>query len=153
MRLYLQLFVGRLMSYLCYLCLFAYSAQWTGIQYILCCVFVLFVYPMFPFSLDYPFLIALSVFSNIYFIYFIPNDYYILPFTQVMPKCQYEYRNPVVTGNSYMCLSIAQALGSRIFFKKKFSILSIKCASTTYMNPFDMLRCEINALMNYAPFS
>jgi hypothetical protein len=23
------------------------------------------------------------------------------------------------------------------------SILSIKCASTTYMNPFDMLRCEI----------
>jgi hypothetical protein len=33
------------------------------------------------------------------------------------------------------------------------SILSIKCASTTYMNPFDMLRCEINAFMNYAPFS
>jgi hypothetical protein len=31
------------------------------------------------------------------------------------------------------------------------SILSIKCASTTYMNPFDMLRCEINAFMNYAP--
>jgi hypothetical protein len=29
---------------------------------------------------------------------------------------------------------------------------SIKCASTTYMNPFDMLRCEINALMNYANF-
>ena len=34
-----------------------------------------------------------------------------------------------------------------------FSILSIKCAFTTYMNPFDMLRCEINAFMNYAPFS
>ena len=34
-----------------------------------------------------------------------------------------------------------------------FLILSIKCASTTYMNPFDMLRCEINAFMNYAPFS
>jgi hypothetical protein len=34
-----------------------------------------------------------------------------------------------------------------------FSILSIKCASTTYMNPFDMFRCEINAFMNYAPFS
>ena len=31
------------------------------------------------------------------------------------------------------------------------SILSIKCASTTYMNPFDMLRFEINAFMNYAP--
>ena len=35
-----------------------------------------------------------------------------------------------------------------------FSIISIKCASMlTYMNPFDMLRCEINAFMNYAPFS
>ena len=33
------------------------------------------------------------------------------------------------------------------------SNLSIKCASTTYMNPFDMFRCEINAFMNYAPFS
>jgi hypothetical protein len=32
------------------------------------------------------------------------------------------------------------------------SILSIKCASTMYMNPFDMLRCEINAFMNYVPF-
>ena len=45
---------------------------------------------------------------------------------------------------------ISQALGSRIFF---FSIISKKCASTTYMNPFDMLRCEINAFMNYTPFS
>jgi hypothetical protein len=27
------------------------------------------------------------------------------------------------------------------------SILSIKCASTTYMNPFDMLHCEINAFI------
>ena len=41
-----------------------------------------------------------------------------------------------------------QALGSRIL-----SILSIKCASTTYMNPFDMLRCGINAFMNNSPFS
>ena len=40
--------------------------------------------------------------------------------------------------------------GPGFFF---LSILSIKCASTTYMNPFDMLRCEINAFMNYAPFS
>jgi hypothetical protein len=38
-------------------------------------------------------------------------------------------------------------------FMNYASILSIKCASTTYMNPFDMLRCEINAFMNYAPFS
>jgi len=39
-RLYLQLFVGGLMSYLCYLCLFAYS----GVQHILCCAVVLFVF-------------------------------------------------------------------------------------------------------------
>ena len=38
-RLYLQLFVGELMSYLHYLCLFVYS----GVQHILFCVFVLFV--------------------------------------------------------------------------------------------------------------
>jgi len=36
-RLYLQLFVGWLMSYLRYLCLFAHS----GVQHILCCIFVL----------------------------------------------------------------------------------------------------------------
>ena len=41
-RLYLQLFVEWLMSYLCCLCLFAHS----GIQHILCCVFVLFVFIM-----------------------------------------------------------------------------------------------------------
>jgi hypothetical protein len=41
-------------------------------------------------------------------------------------------------------------LGSAYLFS---SILSITCASTTYMNPFDMFRCEINAFMNYAPFS
>ena len=34
-RLYLQLFVGNIMSYLCYLYLFAHS----GVQHILCCVF------------------------------------------------------------------------------------------------------------------
>ena len=59
-RLYLQLFVEWLISYLCCLCLFAHS----GIQHILCCVFVLFVFvmylvcPMLPGSLDCPFLIA-----------------------------------------------------------------------------------------------
>jgi hypothetical protein len=36
-RVYLQLFVGRSMSYVLYLCLFAYS----GVQDILCCVFAL----------------------------------------------------------------------------------------------------------------
>jgi len=52
------------MSCLRYLCLFAHS----GVQHILCCVFVLLrlVYIMLPVSLDYPFLIAPSVISNIY---------------------------------------------------------------------------------------
>ena len=55
------------MSYLRYLCLFTYS----GVQHIVCCVFVVFfvvLYPlMLPVSLDCPFLIAPSVFSNVYF--------------------------------------------------------------------------------------
>ena len=112
-RLYSQLFVGGLMSYLRYLYLFAYSfikhvlTIWVtsrvsykrqellilrehhsshpvfdGINVahlfnFLCCVlfcvaFVLvlcIVCPMLPVSLDWPFLIALSVFSNVYFIY------------------------------------------------------------------------------------
>jgi len=38
--LYIQLFVGGLMSHLHYLCLFAYS----GVQNILCCVFALFFF-------------------------------------------------------------------------------------------------------------
>ena len=74
------------MSYLLYLCLFAHS----GVQHILCCVFVLFflclVYPMLSVSLDCPVLIASSVFSNVYLmrniIYSINNshntkDYYV----------------------------------------------------------------------------
>jgi hypothetical protein len=77
-----QLFLGGLMSYLRYLCLFAYS----GVQHILCYVFLRLVcpmlpvsldcfcyvflrlvYPMFPVSLDCPFLFATSVFSKVYF--------------------------------------------------------------------------------------
>ena len=56
------------MSYLRYLCLFSYS----GVQHILCSVFVIFafvlrlVYQLLPVSLDYPFLIAPSVFSDVY---------------------------------------------------------------------------------------
>ena len=56
------------MSYLRYLCLFPYS----GVQHILCCIFVLFVfvlclvYPMLLVSLDCLFLITPSVFSNVY---------------------------------------------------------------------------------------
>jgi hypothetical protein len=66
-RLYLQLFVGGLMLYLRYLCLFVYS----GVQHILCCVFVSLplVYPMLPVSLDCPLLIAPSVFSRVYITY------------------------------------------------------------------------------------
>jgi hypothetical protein len=45
------------MSYLCYLCLPVYS----GVQYILCCVFVLFifrlVYHMLLVSMDCPFVL------------------------------------------------------------------------------------------------
>jgi hypothetical protein len=63
-RLYLQLFVWGLMSYLRYLCLLVYSV----VQHILCFCFVLLhlVYPMLPFSLYCPFLIALSVLYNVY---------------------------------------------------------------------------------------
>jgi hypothetical protein len=48
-----------------YLCLLAYS----GVQHILCCScfdFLRLVYPMLPISLDCPFLIVPSVFSNVY---------------------------------------------------------------------------------------
>jgi hypothetical protein len=54
--LYPQLFVGGLMSYLRYICLFAYS----GLQHIVFYVFHRLVYPMLPVSLDCPFLIAHS---------------------------------------------------------------------------------------------
>jgi hypothetical protein len=54
------------MSYLRYVCLLAYS----GIQHILCCVFCFvslrLVYPMLLVSLDSPFLMSPSVFSNVY---------------------------------------------------------------------------------------
>ena len=54
------------MSYLRYLCLFAYS----GVQHILCCIFVSglrLVYPMLPVSMECSFLIAPSAFFHIYF--------------------------------------------------------------------------------------
>jgi hypothetical protein len=58
-RLYLQFFAGGRMSYLRYLCLFAYS-----VQYILCGVFVLLMYTMLPVSMDCTCFTAPSVFSN-----------------------------------------------------------------------------------------
>jgi len=56
------------MSYLRYLCLLVHS----GVQRILCCVFVLFffvlclVHPILPVFLDFPYLIAHSAFYNVY---------------------------------------------------------------------------------------
>ena len=76
-RLYVQLFIGVIMSYLRYLCLFALS----GVKHILWCVFVLFVFVLFlvytvlPVSLDYPFLIAPSVFPMRYFTNNSLNEY------------------------------------------------------------------------------
>jgi len=61
-RLYLQLFVVGLMSYLRYLCLFTYS----GVQHILCCVFALFFLVWLRVSLDCQFLVAPSVFLSIF---------------------------------------------------------------------------------------
>jgi hypothetical protein len=52
------------MSYLRYLYLFAYS----GVQHISCCASLRYVYPMLPVSLDCPFLIDPSVFSDVYLI-------------------------------------------------------------------------------------
>jgi hypothetical protein len=61
-RLHLQLFVGGLICYLHYLCLFAYS----GVQHILWFFFFVLSTLCCQVSLDYPFLIAPSVFSNVY---------------------------------------------------------------------------------------
>ena len=55
------------MSYLRYLCLFTHSS----VQHICCCVSVLFVFVLCTlccqFSLDCPFLIVATVFSNVFF--------------------------------------------------------------------------------------
>ena len=51
----------RLMPYLRYLCLFAHS----GVQHILCCVFLRLLYPMLPVSLDWQALMTPSIFSNV----------------------------------------------------------------------------------------
>jgi hypothetical protein len=40
---------------------------YSGVQHILCCVFLCIVYLILPVSLDFPFLIAPSVFSSVYF--------------------------------------------------------------------------------------
>jgi hypothetical protein len=57
------------MYYLRYLCLLTLS----GVQHISCCAFVLFffvfLYSMLPFSWGFPFLIAPSVFSDVYLVF------------------------------------------------------------------------------------
>jgi len=63
-RLCLQLFVGGLMSYLRCFCLCAHS----GVQNILRCVFHRIACSMLPVSLDCPFFISPSVFSNFHFL-------------------------------------------------------------------------------------
>jgi len=82
-RLFLQLLVGGLMSYLRYMCLFAYSV-WCPTRIVLCFRFVYFrlVYPMLPVSLDCSFLIAPTIFSNVYFIRFfvLPRVSEVFPF-------------------------------------------------------------------------
>ena len=59
------------MSDLRYLCLFEYS----GVQYILCCVFSRIVYPMLPVSLGFPFMIVPLVFSNVYLLRLLPETF------------------------------------------------------------------------------
>jgi len=49
-------------SYLRYLCLFVCG----GVQHVLCCGFIRLVYPILSVSLDFPFVIAPSVFSDVY---------------------------------------------------------------------------------------
>ena len=87
-RLYLLLFEEGLMSYLRYLCLLVYS----GVQHILCCVFVLFFFDLslLPVSLDSPFLIAPSVFSNIYLYMHIT---FVLLMTMLLKMYMHTYQN------------------------------------------------------------
>jgi len=60
-------FISLKRSILCYLC-FCGSIYWCPTQIVLCFCFICLrlVYPMLPVSLDCPFSIAPSVFSNVY---------------------------------------------------------------------------------------
>jgi hypothetical protein len=55
--------LGGLVSFLRYLCVFAYSSELC-----VCFVFLRPVYPMLPVFLDCPFLIAPSVISNVHWL-------------------------------------------------------------------------------------
>ena len=58
--------VGGIMSYLRYLCLVAHSDVQHILRSVLFLLFLRLVYPMLPVSLDCPFLIAPSVFSDVF---------------------------------------------------------------------------------------
>ena len=49
-----------------YFKLFVYACVYIGVQHILCCAFVLFFFVLLPVYLACPFVIAPSVFSNVY---------------------------------------------------------------------------------------
>jgi hypothetical protein len=53
---------GACVFFTLFLCLFVCD----GVQHVLCCVFIRLVYPMLSVSLDFPFVIALSVFSEVH---------------------------------------------------------------------------------------
>jgi hypothetical protein len=76
-RLYLQLFVGGRVSHLRYLCLFAYS----GVQHILCCVFVLFFFVLciLCFQFLWIVLFCLPLRYSLTFMYNVPLHIYSLP--------------------------------------------------------------------------
>ena len=58
------------MSYLRYLCLFAYS----GVQHILCCVFVLLFFICVASFSGLSILIAFSLFSQVYYVMYIQTN-------------------------------------------------------------------------------
>jgi hypothetical protein len=68
-RLYLQLFVGGLVSSLRLLCLFVHS----GVQHLLCCVFVMLVVVLRLLCCQFFWILSIcdcpSVFSNVYLLY------------------------------------------------------------------------------------
>jgi len=109
--MYLQLFVRGLMSYLCYLCLFAYS----GVQHILCCVFVSFFFVLLPVSHDCLMLLPLWFYLTFFLycskIYIFDNKTYIcLSLFHMYSFSLYQSSNlhgsPTTGGSSFInCIS------------------------------------------------
>ena len=89
-RLFPQLFVGGIMSYLRYFSLLVHS----GVQHILCCVFVLFFFLLLPISLDCPFLIAPLVFSHVL------RNHRSFKYELCTSISQFSYQNPGFVDNN-----------------------------------------------------